>query len=91
VADYRHIISALARRDQVRTLVDGLTAANDLGLTTAVPAGHAVQVFINGPFLRKFSAVMSDVMSSTRIATTRYRAESDPGRCWMLPRPATTR
>ena len=36
--DYRHIIDALARRDQVRMLVDGLTAANDLGLTTAVPA-----------------------------------------------------
>jgi len=32
------IIDAVARRDQVRVLVDGLTAANDLGLTTAVPA-----------------------------------------------------
>lgn len=41
VADYRQIIDALARRDQVRMLVDGLTAANDLGLTTAVPA-HVV-------------------------------------------------
>jgi hypothetical protein len=38
VADYRQIIDALARRDQVRMLVDGLTSANDLGLTTAVPA-----------------------------------------------------
>lgn len=38
VADYRQIIDALARRDQVRMLVDGLTAANDLGLTTAIPA-----------------------------------------------------
>lgn len=38
VTDYRQIIDALARRDQVRMLVDGLTAANDLGLTTAVPA-----------------------------------------------------
>jgi hypothetical protein len=37
VADYRQIVDALARRDQVRMLVDGLTAANDLGLTTAVP------------------------------------------------------
>ncbi len=36
--DYRQLIDALARRDQVRMLVDGLTAANDLGLTTAVPA-----------------------------------------------------
>lgn len=41
VADYRQIIDALARRDQVRVLIDGLTAANDLGLTTAVPA-HVV-------------------------------------------------
>src|SRR5262245_51345927 len=38
VPDYRQIIDAVARRDQVRMLVDGLTAANDLGLTTAVPA-----------------------------------------------------
>ena len=32
------LIDAVARRDQMRVLVDGLTAANDLGLTTAVPA-----------------------------------------------------
>ena len=32
------IIDAVARRDQTRVVVDGLTAANDLGLTTAVPA-----------------------------------------------------
>lgn len=38
VPDYRQIVDALSRRDQVRMLVDGLTAANDLGLTTAVPA-----------------------------------------------------
>ncbi|MGC9272229.1 DUF6088 family protein, partial [Acidiphilium sp.] len=31
-------IDALARRDQARMLVDGLTAANDLGLSDAVPA-----------------------------------------------------
>jgi hypothetical protein len=39
--DYRKIIDALARRDQTRMLIDGLTAANDLGLTDAVPA-HVV-------------------------------------------------
>jgi hypothetical protein len=38
VPDYRQIIEALARRDQARMLVDGLTAANDLGLTTVVPS-----------------------------------------------------
>lgn len=36
--DPRQVIDALARRDPARMLIDGLTAANDLGLTTAVPA-----------------------------------------------------
>lgn len=36
--DVRAIVDAVARRDQSRIVVDGLTAANDLGLTTAVPA-----------------------------------------------------
>ena len=37
-SDYRAVVDALARRDQSRLLVDGMTAANDLGLTDAVPA-----------------------------------------------------
>ncbi|WP_245486244.1 DUF6088 family protein [Mesorhizobium sp. M7A.F.Ca.US.010.02.1.1] len=36
--DPRRVIDAVARRDQIRVLVDGMTAANDLGLTNAVPA-----------------------------------------------------
>jgi Family of unknown function (DUF6088) len=36
-ADYRAVIDAIARRDQARILVDGMTAANDLGLSEAVP------------------------------------------------------
>jgi hypothetical protein len=36
--DPRFVIDALSRRDQARMLVDGMTAANDLGLTDAVPA-----------------------------------------------------
>lgn len=36
--DYRRIIDAVGRRDQIRLLIDGITAANDLGLTNAVPA-----------------------------------------------------
>ena len=36
--DYRAVVEAIARRDQLRLLVDGMTAANDLGLTDAVPA-----------------------------------------------------
>lgn len=34
----RRVIDAIVRRDQIRILVDGMTAANDLGLTNAVPA-----------------------------------------------------
>ena len=36
--DPRQVIDAVARRNQIRILVDGMTAANDLGLTNAVPA-----------------------------------------------------
>lgn len=36
--DYRAVVDALARRDQTRLLVDGMTAANDLGLSDAIPA-----------------------------------------------------
>ncbi|WP_255504739.1 DUF6088 family protein [Novosphingobium sp. EMRT-2] len=32
------IVHALARRDQARILIDGATAANDIGLSDAVPA-----------------------------------------------------
>jgi hypothetical protein len=36
--DPKAVIDALARRDKSRMLVDGITAANDLGLSDAVPA-----------------------------------------------------
>ncbi len=36
--DPRAVVDALARRDQARMIVDGMTAANDLGLSDAVPA-----------------------------------------------------
>lgn len=38
VPDYRMVIDAISRRDQIRVLIDGISAANDLGLTNAVPA-----------------------------------------------------
>jgi hypothetical protein len=44
VPDYRAVITAVSRRDQARVVVDGMTAANDLGLTTAVPARIEVLV-----------------------------------------------
>lgn len=44
VPDYRAVIRAVTRRDQARFVVDGMTAANDLGLTTALPARTEVLV-----------------------------------------------
>ncbi len=44
VPDYRSVIRAVTRRDQARAVIDGMTAANDLGLTTAVPARIEVLV-----------------------------------------------
>ena len=44
VPDYRAVIDPIARRDQVRWLIDGMTAANTLGLTNAVPAKIEVLV-----------------------------------------------
>ena len=36
--DPRSVIDALARRDSARMIVDGITAANDIGVSDAVPA-----------------------------------------------------
>jgi hypothetical protein len=44
VPNYQAVIQAVARRDNVRFVVGGMTAANDLGLTTAVPAKIEVLV-----------------------------------------------
>ena len=38
VPDYRAVIEAVGRRNKVRFVVDGMTAANMVGLTNAVPA-----------------------------------------------------
>ena len=38
VPNPRAVIDAIAKRDQLRVIVDGMTAANELGLTDAVPA-----------------------------------------------------
>lgn len=48
VPDYRAIIRAITRRDNARFVVDGMTAANDLGLTTAVPA--RIEVLVDARF-----------------------------------------
>lgn len=44
VPDYRAVIDAVKRRDKVRCVVDGMTAANTLGMTNAVPAKIEVLV-----------------------------------------------
>ncbi|MFT0544952.1 DUF6088 family protein [Allopusillimonas ginsengisoli] len=46
--NYRAVVDAIARRDQLRLLVDGMAAANDLGLTDAVPAN--VIIYTDAPF-----------------------------------------
>lgn len=46
-------IDAIARRDKLRVCVDGMTAANDLGLTTAVPARSTI--YASGLDARFFS------------------------------------
>ena len=38
VPNYREVINAISQRTQSRMLIDGIMAANDLGLTDAVPA-----------------------------------------------------
>jgi hypothetical protein len=48
VPDYRAVIRAVARRDKARIVIDGMTAANDLGLTNAVPA--KIEVLVDGRF-----------------------------------------
>jgi len=45
VPDYRAVIEAVARRDKARYVIDGMTAANTLGLTNAVPA--KIEVFVD--------------------------------------------
>ncbi len=44
VPDYRAVIRAVTRRDQARAVIDGMTAANELGFTTAVPTRIEVLV-----------------------------------------------
>lgn len=48
VPDYRAVIRAVARRDKTRIVIGGMTAANDLGLTNAVPA--KIEVLADGRF-----------------------------------------
>jgi len=73
--DTRVVLDAVARRDQARLVVDGLTAANDLGLTTAVPARTLVLT----------DARLSPIRLGNQVITFRRAA---PSRLYWAGRPA---
>ena len=77
--DYRAVTRAVARRGQLRVPVDGLTAANDLDLTTAVPpASKVLLVTIAGLDIEKLERPVP-VRGRLRSKKMRARAlASDP-------------
>jgi len=70
--DPRGVIDAVARRDQIRVLVDGMTAANDLGLTDAVPARIIVHTDAR---LRPISLGSLDITFRPTAASKLYWAD----------------
>lgn len=70
-ADPREVIDAIARRDQIRVLVDGMTAANDLGLTNAVPAKVLVHTDAR---LKSISLGQLDIVFKPTAASKLYWA-----------------
>ena len=70
-ADPREVIDAIARRDQIRVLVDGMTAANDLGLTNAVPAKILVHTDAR---LKSISLGQLDIVFKPTAASKLYWA-----------------
>lgn len=75
VPDYRAVVDALARRDQLRFLVDGMTAANDLGLTDAVPA----RVTLHTDARRRSIELENLVIEFKRTAPSRLYWAGRPG------------
>ena len=69
--DHRAIIDAISRRDKARLLIDGMTAANDLGLTTAVPARIIVYTDAR---LRPIRLGNLDIRFKTKAPTRLYWA-----------------
>lgn len=62
-------VDAIARRDKLRVLVDGMTAANDLGLTTAVPARSTIYADTY-PRTIEIEANIGDPAASTPVIYT---------------------
>jgi predicted transcriptional regulator of viral defense system len=75
VPDYRQVLDALSRRDRIRMLVDGMTAANDLGFTDAVPARVTIHT----------DARRRDIRLDNLVITFRQTA---PSRLYWADRPA---
>jgi len=59
-------VDAIARRDKLRILVDGMTAANDLGLTTAAPARSTIHADTY-PRMIEIDATAGDAQESTPV------------------------
>lgn len=67
IPDYRQVIEAIARRDQSRMLVDGLTAANELGLTNAVPG----RIVVHSEIRRRSIKLGNQVIEFKQTAPSR--------------------
>ncbi len=75
VPNYQAVINAVTRRDKARVVVDGMTAANDLGLTTAVPA--------------KIEVLIDARLKTIRLGKQEIRFKSAaPSRLYWAGRPA---
>ena len=79
--DYRMVLDALARRDQARMLIDGLTAANELGLTTAVPARVVVHTD-----MRRRSIPLGNLTIAFRFTAPSKLYWADGRRCGLFRR-----
>lgn len=67
IPDYRQVIDAIARRDHSRMLVDGLTAANELGLTNAVPG----RIVVHSDMRRRSIRLGNQVIEFKQTAPSR--------------------
>lgn len=73
--DYREVVDAIARKDQLRLLVDGMTAANDLGLSDSASARVTIHTDA-----RRRSVKLDNLVIEFRQAT--------PSRLYWAGRPA---
>ena len=80
-------VDAIARRDKLRILVDGMTAANDLGLTTAAPARSTIHADTY-PRTIEIDATSGDTQSSTPVVYTLDFKRSSAKAAFWAGRPA---